>query len=86
MFHMSSKMKKMMLCAAAAALSAVCLGEVAPAPAPAAIPAKQAVAKAVDPGKVAAEVNGNIVPRAMHEECIVKADDRIEIVGLIGGG
>ena len=51
-------MKKMMLCAAAAALSAVCLGEVAPAPAPAAIPAKQAVAKAVDPGKVAAEVNG----------------------------
>ena len=51
-------MKKMMLCAAAAALSAVCLGEVAPAPAPAAIPAKQAVAKAVDPGKVAADVNG----------------------------
>ena len=51
-------MKKMMLCAAAAALSAVCLGEVAPAPAPAAEPAKQAAAKAVDPGKVAAEVNG----------------------------
>ena len=37
-------------------------------------------------GRIAAEVNGNIVPRAMHEECIVKADDRIEIVGLIGGG
>ena len=51
-------MKKMMLCAAAAALSVVCLGEAAPATAPAAAPAKQAVAKAVDPGKVAAEVNG----------------------------
>lgn len=37
-------------------------------------------------GRIAAEVNGSIVPRAKHEECIVKADDRIEIVGLIGGG
>jgi len=51
-------MKKMMLCAAAAALSVACLGEVAPAPAPAAAPAKQSAEKAVDPGKVAAEVNG----------------------------
>jgi sulfur carrier protein len=37
-------------------------------------------------GRIAAEVNGNIVPRAQHEGFIVKADDRIEIVGLIGGG
>ena len=37
-------------------------------------------------GRIAAEVNGNIVPRAKHDEFIVKTDDRIEIVGLIGGG
>ena len=37
-------------------------------------------------GRIAAEVNGNIVPRVKHDEFIVKTDDRIEIVGLIGGG
>ncbi len=37
-------------------------------------------------GRIAAEVNGSIVPRAQHEGYVVKADDRIEIVGLIGGG
>ena len=36
--------------------------------------------------RIAAEVNGRIVPRAEHENYIVKRDDRIEIVGLIGGG
>ena len=36
--------------------------------------------------RIAAEVNGRIVPRAHHDEYIVGKDDRIEIVGLIGGG
>ena len=51
-------MKKVMLCAAAVALSVLCFGEVAPANAPAVAPAKQDGEKAGDPGRIAAEVNG----------------------------
>ena len=72
-------MKKMMLCAAAAALSVVCLGEAAPATAPAAAPAKQAVAKAVDPGKVAAEVNGKKLTYGELDGDIAKLLDKQKV-------
>lgn len=34
----------------------------------------------------AVEVNGNIVPKAIHEEYILNDGDRVEIVTLVGGG
>lgn len=35
---------------------------------------------------VAAEVNGVLVPRRQHEACLLAADDRVELVTLVGGG
>ena len=37
-------------------------------------------------GKFAIEINGEIVPRSCYMETILKENDRIEIVGAIGGG
>ena len=51
-------MKKIMSCAAVAALSVVCCGEAAPASAPVAAPTKSTVVQAADPGKIAVVVNG----------------------------
>ena len=37
-------------------------------------------------GRIAAEVNGEIIPRGEHETYRTSKDDRIEFVGLVGGG
>ena len=36
--------------------------------------------------RVAVEINLEIVPRSRYDVCLIKADDRIEIVHAIGGG
>jgi sulfur carrier protein len=40
----------------------------------------------VDGRKVAVERNGAIVPKSTYAETILAEDDRIEIIGFIGGG
>lgn len=35
---------------------------------------------------IAVEVNREIVPKSTHEEHIVKENDKIEIVQMVGGG
>ncbi len=37
-------------------------------------------------GKIAVEINGEIVPRSQHPHYQLKPDDRVEIVHAIGGG
>jgi thiazole synthase len=39
-----------------------------------------------DPRRVAVEVNLELVPAARHAERVLSADDRVEIVTLVGGG
>lgn len=39
-----------------------------------------------DPGRIAVERNGEIVPRNDYGAVILKDGDRIEIVGFVGGG
>ncbi len=39
-----------------------------------------------DPGRIAVERNGEIVPRKDYGSVILKDEDRIEIVGFVGGG
>ncbi|WP_369685968.1 sulfur carrier protein ThiS [Balneatrix alpica] len=36
--------------------------------------------------RVAVELNGEIVPRSLHEQTLLQQDDRIEVVHAIGGG
>jgi len=36
--------------------------------------------------RVAVEINREIVPRSLHAERLLQADDRVEIVHAIGGG
>ena len=36
--------------------------------------------------RLAVEINGEIVPRSMHEQTRLSAQDRVEIVLAIGGG
>ena len=55
------------------------------------IPAPMSIAKLIEErrfaGKrIAVELNGEIVPRSRHNEAIVAAGDRIEIVVAVGGG
>ena len=38
------------------------------------------------PGRVAVEVNGRVVPRAEFQRLTLRADDRVEIVQIVGGG
>ncbi len=40
----------------------------------------------MDKGRVAVEVNGDIVPRAQHTEHVIADGDTIEIVRFVGGG
>lgn len=40
----------------------------------------------LDKGRVAVEVNGNVVPRARHAEHRLATGDSVEIVTLVGGG
>ena len=37
-------------------------------------------------GRLAIDVNGEIVPRSTHSDHLLKENDRIEIVHAIGGG
>lgn len=37
-------------------------------------------------GRIAVEVNGEIVPRSQFDNCALQDNDRIEIVQAIGGG
>lgn len=37
-------------------------------------------------GRVAVEINREIVPKAMYEETIVRAGDEVEIINFVGGG
>ncbi|MBC55282.1 MAG: sulfur carrier protein ThiS [Gammaproteobacteria bacterium] len=37
-------------------------------------------------GRVAVEVNADIVPRSLHPQHLLKDGDRVEIVHAIGGG
>ena len=37
-------------------------------------------------GRIAIEINGEIVPRSSFQQRLLQGDDRIEIVQAIGGG
>ncbi|MEW6445601.1 MAG: sulfur carrier protein ThiS [Pseudomonadota bacterium] len=36
--------------------------------------------------RLAVEVNGEIVPRSEHPDCVLREGDRVEVVRAIGGG
>lgn len=36
--------------------------------------------------RVAVEINGSVVPKSEHERRRLAADDRVELIGAIGGG
>jgi sulfur carrier protein len=38
------------------------------------------------PKHVAVEVNRELVPRARHKDHVLREDDRLEVVTLVGGG
>ena len=40
----------------------------------------------LEPRYVAVEVNLDLVPRDRHQELVLKAGDRLEVVTLVGGG
>ena len=40
----------------------------------------------LEPRQVAVEVNLEIAPRDRHEKWILKPDDQVEVVTLVGGG
>ena len=40
----------------------------------------------VPPNYLAIEINDEVVPREDYESVIVRADDRVEVVTLVGGG
>ena len=40
----------------------------------------------VDPRTVAVEHNGTIVERAQFADLVLRADDKVEIVRMVGGG
>ena len=40
----------------------------------------------LDRAACAVEVNGQLVPRAQHGECVLRDGDRVELVTLVGGG
>ncbi len=44
------------------------------------------VSMGFDPTRVAAELNGSIVPRAEFKDTAVKNGDSLEIVHFVGGG
>jgi sulfur carrier protein len=37
-------------------------------------------------GRVAVELNGEVVPRAEHANVVLRAGDRLEIINFVGGG
>ncbi len=40
----------------------------------------------LQPGQVAVERNGEVVPRRTHEQVVIEAGDRLEVVTFVGGG
>lgn len=36
--------------------------------------------------RLAVEVNGVVVPKSGHQACLLKPDDRVEILTAVGGG
>ena len=40
----------------------------------------------LEPQYVAVEVNCELVPRQRHRDYVLKAEDRLEVVTLVGGG
>ena len=44
------------------------------------------VSTGLDPSRVAAELNGRIVPRADFKDTAVKENDSLELVHFVGGG
>ena len=40
----------------------------------------------LDKGRVAVEINGDIVPKAKYAETILQDGDKVEIVRFVGGG
>ena len=37
-------------------------------------------------GRIAVEVNGEIVPKAEYEGCVLGESDKLEVVTFVGGG
>lgn len=40
----------------------------------------------LQPTQVAVERNGEVVPRRTHEQVVLEAGDRLEVVTFVGGG
>ena len=40
----------------------------------------------LEPRQVAVEVNLQLIPRDQHSQHLLQADDRLEVVTLVGGG
>lgn len=40
----------------------------------------------LSPGRVAVEINGNIIERAKYSETKLSEDDKVEIIHFVGGG
>lgn len=40
----------------------------------------------VPPNYLAVEINGEVVAREQHDRVVVRADDEVEVVTLVGGG
>ncbi|HEV7165201.1 MAG TPA: sulfur carrier protein ThiS [Gammaproteobacteria bacterium] len=58
-----------------------------PSEMPAELTARQLIERLELAGKrIALEVNGEIVPRSLHAERLLRDGDKIEIVHAIGGG
>lgn len=39
-----------------------------------------------NPTRIAVEINGDIVPKALYSETILKDGDTVEVVSFVGGG
>lgn len=39
-----------------------------------------------DPTHVAVMVNGEILPKAQYESCVMREGNEVEIIGFVGGG
>lgn len=39
-----------------------------------------------DPARIAAELNGEIVPKSRYESTVLKDGDSLEVVSFVGGG
>lgn len=39
-----------------------------------------------DPKRIAVEINGDIVPKAMYNDTLLYDEDTVEVVSFVGGG